>query len=192
MKTSFYSEEELRKIGFKHVGKSVFISRKASIYSPEHMSIGDYVRIDDFCILSGKIQLGNFIHIAAGCYLFGGMEGIEMKDFSGLSSRVVIYCVSDDYSGEVLTNPTVPEKYRNIISGKVEIGKHVIIGTAATILPNVKIGEGAAIGAMSLVTKNIPEWSIAFGIPAKVVKERKKNLLELEKKLLEEIQGEGK
>jgi len=191
VKTSFYTEEELKEIGFKKIGKDVLISRKASIYSPENISIGNNVRIDDFCILSGKIRLGNFIHIAAGCYLFGGTEGIEMEDFTGLSSRVVIYSVTDDYSGEALTNPTVLEKYRNIILGKVEIGKHVIIGTAATILPNVKIGEGSAIGAMSLVTKDIPEWSIAVGIPAKVVNKRKKNLLELERKFLEEIRKGG-
>lgn len=189
MKTSFYTDEELREMGFKKLGNNVLISRKTSIYGAENIEIGNNVRIDDFCILSGRIKLGNFIHIAAGCYLFGGTEGIEMEDFSGLSSRVVIYAVTDDYSGKALTNPTIPNKYRNVISGKVKIGKHVIVGTATTILPNVKIGEGSAIGAMSLVTKDIPEWSIAFGIPAKVMNERKKDLLELEKKLLKETQS---
>lgn len=183
MKTSFYSEDELREIGFKKVGKNVLISRNTTIYSPELMEIGDNVRIDDFCILSGKITIGSYVHIAAGCYLFAGNVGITLMDFSGLSSRVVIYAQTDDYSGEVLTNPTVPMKYRKVISGVVVLGKHVIVGTNATILPGVTIGEGSAIGAMSLVTKSIGNWKIAVGIPAKEVKDRSQRLLELEEEL---------
>ena len=182
-KTSFYDREELEQIGFAKVGKNVLISRKASIYSPHLIEIGNNVRIDDFCILSGRIRIGNHVHIASGCYLFAGEYGIEMEDFSGLSSRVVIYALTDDYSGKYLTNPTVPNKFRNIIGGKVHLGKHVIIGTGSTILPGVTIGEGAAVGAMSLVTKNIQAWRIAIGIPAKEVKERQKDLLSLEKEL---------
>lgn len=191
MKTSFYTSEELRELGFRKLGENVLISKKISIYSPENISIGNNVRIDDFCILSGKIKLGNFIHIAAGCYLFGGTDGIEIEDFSTLSSRVAIYALTDDFSGKVLTNPMVPEKYRNVIHGKVKLGRHVIIGTGTTILPNITIGEGVAIGAMSLVLKDVTEWSIAVGIPAEVVKRREKNLLELESKFLSEFLGGG-
>lgn len=183
MQTSFYTPEELRELGFKSIGKNVLISRKTSIYHPELIEIGNNVRIDDFCILSGKIKLGNFIHIAAGCYLFAGEAGITMENFSGLSSRVSIYAVTDDYSGGYLTNPTIPMKYRNIISGHVSIRKHVIIGAGVIILPGVTIGTGAAVGSMSLVNKNIPKWTIAVGIPAKPLRERKKDILELEKHL---------
>ena len=55
---SFYSQEELMKIGFLSVGKNVLISKKASIYNPSVISIGNNVRIDDFCILSGKVTIG--------------------------------------------------------------------------------------------------------------------------------------
>jgi len=187
MQTSFYTEEELKEIGFARIGKNVLISRKASIYSPELIEIGNNVRIDDFCILSGKIKIGNYVHIAAGCYLFAGDAGIELNDFSGLSSRVTIYAVSDDYSGDFLTNPTIAEAYRGIIQGKVNLGKHAIIGAGAIILPNVSVGEGAAIGAMSLVSKSIGSWKIAVGIPAKEIKDRSKKLLELERKFLADL-----
>ena len=60
---SFYSDEELKKIRFKSLGENVLISKKASIYSPEKIIIGNNVRIDDFCILSGNIQIGNHVHI---------------------------------------------------------------------------------------------------------------------------------
>ena len=70
--TSFYAEEELKQIGFQAIGKDVLISRKVSIYGAAHISIGNHVRIDDFCILSGYLVLGSYIHIAAYTALYGG------------------------------------------------------------------------------------------------------------------------
>lgn len=186
MKTSFYSEEELKEIGLKSYGKNVLISRNATIYGADKISIGDNVRIDDFCILSGNISLGSYIHIAAYCGLFGGDAGIIMEDFTTLSSRCAVYGVSDDYSGAALTNPMIPDKFRNVTEGTVTIKKHSIIGTGSSILPDVTIGEGCSVGSMSLVNKSIDAWGIYVGIPCKRMKERKKDLLELEKKFLSE------
>ncbi|PSU67593.1 hypothetical protein CTM67_20550, partial [Photobacterium phosphoreum] len=64
---SFYSYEELKKIGFSSFGDNVLISKKASIYGASKIDIGNNVRIDDFCVLScsnGKFNIGNYIHIA--------------------------------------------------------------------------------------------------------------------------------
>jgi galactoside O-acetyltransferase len=184
---SFYSEEELAQIGLKTYGENVLISRNASIYGAENISIGNNVRIDDFCILSGKISIGNYVHIAAYCGLFSGTEGIVMEDFSGLSSRVTIYAASDDYSGDVLTNPTVPDEYKKIVGGQVTICRHVIIGASCVILPGVTLAEGSAFGSMSLINKNSNEWTIHAGIPCKAVKPRSKNLLQHEQKLMGKI-----
>ncbi len=178
---SFYTEPELMALGLKKVGKNVKISRFASLYAPSDISIGNNVRIDDFCILSGEITLGNNIHIAAGCFMFASDAGIEMQDFSTISSRVVVYAISDDYSGATMTNPTVPEEFKNVQKEKVVIHKHVVVGTSTVILPGVSIGEGCAVGSASLVTKSLPDWTICFGTPAKPVKERKRDLLSLEK-----------
>jgi len=186
MTTSFLSKEELTKIGFKKIGENVFLSRKASIYNPENIEIGNNVRIDDFCILSGKIKLGSYIHIAAYSALFGGEKGIIMENFSGLSTRVSVYAVSDDYSGESLTNPMIPDYYKNLNIEKVVLRKHVIIGSGSVILPGVEIKEGTAVGALSLVTKSLDEWSIYVGIPARKVNERSKRILELEKEFLKD------
>ncbi|MGL5963209.1 MAG: acyltransferase [Fusobacteriaceae bacterium] len=179
----FYSREELEKIGFKSLGENVLISDKCSIYSPEKISIGNNVRIDDFCILSGDIKIGNYIHIAAYSALFGG-AGIEMEDFTGLSARGTVYSVSDDYSGEFLTNPTVPNEYKKIQEGKVIFKKHSLVGAGGIILPGVILGNGTSVGANSLITKSTEEWCVYVGSPAKKLKTRKQNLLELEKELL--------
>lgn len=183
--SSFYTEDELKELGLKSFGKNVQISRKTSIYGADKISIGDNVRIDDYCFLSGNITIGNYVHIAVACLLYGGTAGIEMHDFSGLSPRITIHSDSEDYSGESLTNPTTPMKYKNHFAAKVVLKRHVIIGSGSTILPGVIMEEGGAVGAMSLVSKSTEPWSIYAGIPAKRVKDRSKNLLKFEKELLE-------
>lgn len=178
--SSFYTEEELNSIGFKSLGKNVQISRNTCIYKAEEISIGNNVRIDDFCFLLGKIELGSYIHIAPYSNLCGGPEGIVMEDYSGLSSRVSVYATSDDYSGKAMTNPTVPSEYTNVYSQKVIIKKHSIVGASSVILPGVTIETGCSCGAMTLVNKSTDPWSIYVGTPMKKIGERSKDLLELE------------
>lgn len=186
--TSFYSPNDLIKLNFKSIGENVLISKKASIYSAENICLGNNVRIDDFCILSGKITIGSNIHIAAYSAIYGGEVGVELQDFSNISSRVCIYAVSDDYSGETMTNPMIPDEYKNVTQIPVCIKRHVIIGSGSTVLPGVTLEEGTAIGAMSLINKSTDGWGIYAGIPAKKIKERSKKLLDLEKKFMKECQ----
>ncbi len=181
MGNSFYTGEELKKIGFKSCGENVKLSRKTSIYGAEKISIGNHVRIDDFCVLSGNISLGDHIHIAVYSALFGGEAGIEIQDFVGLSARTVVYAESDDYSGEYMTNPTIPQKYLGVVSQRVILEKHVIIGAGCTLLPGVSVGEGSAVGCMSLVNRSLEAWGIYVGIPCRYKKERSKKLLNMTK-----------
>lgn len=177
---SFYSEDELNSLGLKEYGKNVLISRKASIYGNNTITLGDNIRVDDFCILSGNITMGNNIHIAAYSALFAGTAGITINDFANISSRVCIYAISDDFSGNSMTNPTIPDIYKCLINKPVFLGKHVVIGSGSTILPGVKLEEGTALGAMTLCKESTEPWGIYAGIPAKYIKNRSKNLLKLE------------
>lgn len=189
MDTSFFSKTELAKLGLKQYGKNVLISRRTSIYSPQTIALGDNVRIDDFCILSGNIKIGSYVHIAAYCALYGQEEKILMADFVGLSSRVSIYTFSDDYVfGSSLTNPTVPDKFKaRFDKGPVTVEKHVLIGSGTIVLPKTSVGTGAVIGALSLVRGTIDAWTIHRGNPAKPVgKRRSDRILELERQLLED------
>lgn len=178
---SFYSEEELQHLGFASVGENVLVSKKASIYGAEKITLGNNVRIDDFCILSGKIVIGNYVHVAAYCGLFAGDAGIYLEDFSCLSSRNSVYAISDDYSGSALTNPTVPNEYRNVKEEKVILKRHALVGSGGCILPGVVIGTGVSVAAMSLVNKSLDDWGIYGGVPCRFLKERKKDILLLEK-----------
>lgn len=181
---SFYSREELEAFGFASLGEDVMLSRKCSIYGASRISIGNHVRIDDFCILSGSITIGNYVHIAAYVALFAGDAGVELDDFSGISSRCVVYAQSDDYKGNALTNPTVPDEFRAVYGSKVHIGRHVVIGTGSTILPGVTLGDGSSFGAMTLINKNAEPFSIYTGIPMQKRADRSKKILELEAELL--------
>ncbi len=183
---AYLNDAQIKKLAFKAIGKNVKISDKASIYDPEKIELGDNTRIDDFCILSGKISIGKNVHIAPFCNIAGGVKGVLMEDFSGLAYGVNVFTQSDDYSGCTMTNPTVPEYLKNEFKKEIYIGKHVIIGAGSYIMPGVRLEEGTAVGAMSLVTKSTEPWKIYFGIPAKAIKNRKKDLLALEKQYLQE------
>lgn len=187
----YWNEHDLVHAGFKHIGHHVQIAKNCTIVGIENISLGNHVRIDGYCTLvaagAGFIELGSYIHI--GCYcLLSGSDGIQIADFSTLSHGVKLFSRSDDYSGNALTNPMIPSQYLNVEHGKIDVGRHVIVGAGSVILPNVTINEGSAIGALSLVKRNIPSWSIYSGVPARRIKDRSQKLLELEAKFrLEEM-----
>lgn len=182
----FLSRDEMERLGFASLGQNVVLSDKASFYNCAAISIGSHVRIDDFCALSagaGGIRIGSYIHIAIGCSLIGA-GAILIEDFSTLSSRVAIYSSSDDYSGRSLTNPLLPAEYKRVHEAPVHLGRHVVVGSGSVILPGVDIQEGCAIGALSLIKNDCPAFGIYAGSPARRIKERAADLLELEKKFL--------
>ncbi len=180
----YLSEKKLRKIGFKSLGQNTKISDKASIYNPELIEIGDNSRIDDYCVLSGRVVVRQYCHITPMCLVAGGLPGIFLSDFCTLAYGVKIFAQSDDYSGFTLTNSLIPKKYKAEIYKSISVGRHAIIGAGSIIFPGADIAEGCSVGAMSLVNKSTQPWGIYFGIPARRVKERKKDMLELEKKFL--------
>jgi len=184
---AYLSATQLRELGFKKLGKDVRISDKASIYNPELIELGDYTRIDDFCVVSGRVIFGKYNHITPMCLVAGGVPGIEFADFCTLAYGVKVFAQSDDYSGATLTNSLIPKKFKEEIFAKVVLERHVIVGAGATIMPGVTIEEGCSIGAMALVAKSTSSWGIYVGVPAVRVKERKRDLLDLEKQFLDEV-----
>ena len=181
----FLNEDELKKIRFKSIGKNVLISDRCSIYGAKDISIGNNVRVDDFCILSGKITLGSNIHIAAYSALYGKF-GIEMEDFTGLSPRCTIFSATDDFGGNYLISPMNPEKYTNVTGGKVLLKRFVQIGAGAVIMPDMVLQEGVAIGAMSFVKKMIAPiepWEIWAGNPLHFIKRRHRGMIEFARQI---------
>lgn len=178
------SREDIEALGFFSIGENLQISDRASFYGVERISLGSNVRIDDFCVVSagvGGICIGDHVHVAVYSSMIGAGK-ITLSDFCNISSRVSVYSSNDDYSGAAMTNPTVPAEYTRVTHADVFMAKHVIIGCGSIVLPGVVLEEGVAIGALSLINKSCKAFGIYAGNPAKRIKERKRDLLEVERR----------
>lgn len=133
----------------KSMGKDVYIDHEVYIRYPKKMSIGNNVTIN------------------RGCKFFCSHYNKEAKIMIGNNVGIAPYVtfLSAGHDHEYLNVPNTGDS--------IVIKDYVWIGSRSIILQGVTIGEGAVIGAGSIVTKDIPDWSIAVGNPAKVVKKRK-------------------
>lgn len=187
---TWLTQEEIERMGFARVAADAKLSAKASYFNCSRIAIGSRSRVDDFSILSagaGGVVIGANVHVAAFCFL-AGKAAIRLEDFSGLSSRVSVYSSTDDYSGAVLTNPTVPEEFTGVRSAPVLIGRHVIVGSGSVLLPGTQMDEGAALGALSLADGRYEAFGIFAGIPARRLGDRQRGLLERELHYMERLQ----
>lgn len=121
------------------------ILRKMGCHVGKDIFVGDHVRIDTGH--ANLIYIDDHAHITGGCRLLCHQRNLRN------------YRKGDDAA-------KLPYRL-----GEIHIGKGVMIGMETLIMPGVTIGDGAIVGAYSLVTKDIPAWTIATGRPAKVVKE---------------------
>lgn len=176
---AFLPSSSLKNLGFISIGDMVAVSEYATFHNPNTISIGSNVRIDDFVVITGKVEIGNFVHIGSHCSLLASDGRIELGDFSGLAPGCRLFTGSDDYTGEMLTNPTIPHELRRVKSGDIVVKEHAILGASSVVLPGVVIHEGASIGALSLVSKDLGAWTINVGSPCRKIGDRKTDLLSL-------------
>lgn len=118
--------------------------RKMGCHVGKNTFFGDYVRMDTS--YADMIYIGDYTHVTSGCRIL-----CHQRDLTN-------YCKGDN---------AADLGYK---TGEVHIGKGVMVGMETLIMPGVTIGDGAIIGAGSIVTKDIPAWTIATGRPARVVK----------------------
>ncbi len=107
-----------------------------------------------------NIKIGKNVFINA-CCRFQDQGGIEIGDGSLIGHNTTIATLNHDFN---------PAKRQNLTPSPVKIGRNVWIGSDCTILPGVEIGDGAIIGAGSVITKSIPANTIAVGNPARVIR----------------------
>ena len=179
---AYYSETKLREMNFKSLGVNVKISDRASFYDCHRIELGDNSRVDDYCVISGNVVIKSYCHITPMCLIAGGEPGIFIEDFCTLAYGVKVFAQSDDYSGKTMTNSLIPQEYKSEIFKPVYLDRHVIIGAGSVVFPGVKIAEGCSVGAMTMVNKSTEPWGVYIGVPAKRVKNRSRDLLNLEQK----------
>lgn len=150
-------------------GTDVVVDEGARLFRPDLLRVGSNVRIDAGVIISGDfpVTLGSHVHLAAGSKIFASGGPVTLADFSGLSCDVKIYSASDDYVTGSLTNPTVPDRFKEVTDGSVVLEEHVIVGAGSVVLPGTVLRFGAAVGALSLVRGEVAEGTIVAGVPAR-------------------------
>lgn len=160
----------------KEFGKGSLIAPGVKLYTPQYISIGNNSSIMSHCIIEtcpinedkphlligDNVSLGEYSHITCANKVTIG-NGV-------LTGRFVL--ITDNCHGNNTKEvadiaPLAREIHSN---GPVCIGENVWMGDKVTILPNVTIGKGCIIAANAVVTKDIPEYSVAAGVPAKVIK----------------------
>jgi acetyltransferase-like isoleucine patch superfamily enzyme len=140
----------------------------------ENIKFGKNVIIDDFVFIyaTDKIVIGSNVHIACFASITGGAK-IEIGDFCAISQGCRILAGTDDFKYWGFGNSTIDEKYRNTKRAPIKISKFAIIGANSVVLPGVTIGEGVAVGASSVVTRDLEPWGIYIG--NRKIGERDKN-----------------
>lgn len=133
---------------------------------------GKKVQIGKRCVFNfpNKISIGNNVSIQRDCTFTANAE-IKIGDGVIISHCVDIFTGEHNYNSDDLKSLPFDERY---ISSPVIIEEYVWIGSHVIILPGVKIGKGAIIGAGAIVTKNVPEMAIVGGNPAKIISYRNK------------------
>lgn len=190
-RSDFLSPEELAQIGFQAIGQHARVSRHALFFAPEHISLGDHVRIDAFCILSAGdkgLRIGRNVHVSAYAAILG-QEAVEIGDFATVSTRCTIFSSNDDYTGAAMANATIPAAYRGALNAPVVLREHALLGAGCIVLPGVTIGGSACVGALSLVKADVGAFEIVAGVPARLIGRRQRGHCALAARLLDQEDG---
>lgn len=146
LNTKYHTPEELREIMSKLIGKRVDSSFR--MFPPFYTDFGK------------NITIGKDVFINSGCH-FQDQGGIEIGDGALIGHNVVLATINHDLN---------PKENRKNHYAPIKIGAHVWIGSNATILSGVTIGDYAVIAAGAVVTRDVPAMTIVGGVPAKVLK----------------------
>jgi galactoside O-acetyltransferase len=154
-----------------NTGPSLSISFGCAITSPNNISIGNDANIMNNCYLyahgNGRLVLGDRISLNSNVQLGAADCGeIVLGNDVAIGPNVVIRASNHEYKQK---NIRINQQGHR--GGKIEIEDDVWIGANVTVLPNVQIGKGSVIAAGSVVNRNIPPYSLAGGVPARVLKD---------------------
>jgi len=154
------------------IGDRVFLGQNCWINpggKTGEIRFGNDAFVAHFCTLraeGGRIIIGNNAQISRNCYLNGAGD-IEIGDDTMLGPNISVVSVSHVHS-----RPDIPMRLQGVKKARIHIESDVWIGANATVSAGATIGKGAVVGAGAVVTKDIPPYSIAVGVPAKVIRSR--------------------
>lgn len=155
---------------FRKIGRNVVFENGVLVFHPENIELGNNIYVGHNSILKGYHQnllvIGDNTWIGQTCF-FHSAGGIRIGKNVGIGPHVKILTSLHKEMGR-----EIPILFSELEFGEVQIEDDCDIGIGSTILPGVTIGKGVQIGAGAVVTKSIPDFAVAFGVPARVVKYR--------------------
>ena len=169
-KYTTHGNGEIDKKKFRQLGTNVIFEKGVLVFHQENVRIADNIYIGHNTILKGyyknEMSIGSNSWIGQNCF-FHSAGGIEIGEGVGIGPYVKILT-----SMHQETDINKPILFEPIEFEQVILKDGCDIGVGTIILPGVTIGEGAIIGAGAVVTKNIPDYTVAVGNPAKVIRKR--------------------
>ena len=188
----------LRKIFYKslfaEVGRGVVFGRNLVLRHPHKMKIGRNVMIDEQCVLDAKgcetaeFVLGDNVIVSRGCILSAKSGSLKIGDNVNFGANCLVYSGKKIHVGRDtlfaaqcyvggsmyhLDQPDVPPIQQGSYARGVTIGSGCWLGAGAKVLDGVEVGDGVIIGSGAIANKNIEAFTVAVGVPAKVIKKRK-------------------
>jgi acetyltransferase-like isoleucine patch superfamily enzyme len=171
---SSHGSGEIKLELFRTLGDNVIFEPGVLVFHPEHIALGSNVYVGHYSILKGyykgEMVIGDDVWIGQQVF-FHSAGGLFIGDRVGVGPGVKI--ITSFHREEGLGKPILSSA---IDFAPVNVGADCDIGVGSVILPGVTIGSGVQIGAGSVVTTNIPDNSVAAGVPAKVIRQRQEHL----------------
>lgn len=162
---------DVRREEFKRIGENVILEDGVKVFHPDRISIGNNVYVGHYAILKGhyrgEMTIGDQTWIGQGCFLHSAGT-ITIGTAVGIGPNVSILTSVHDEGP--LSRPVM---YGPLSFGEVTVEDGCDLGVGAVLLPGVRIGEGAIVGAGSVVTRNVPPFTVAAGNPARVLRNRR-------------------
>lgn len=162
-------QARLRAVEAVEIGEGCFIAPEARIFAEPNrpVRLGDRVTIAAEVFLHGPISLGHDVSINARVSMDGGRAGIEVGDGTRIATGVTVFAFDHGLA------PNADIRTQPVRSRGIVIGRDVWIGANAGVTDGVRIGDHAVVGMGAIVTRDVPEWAIVGGVPARVIGDRR-------------------
>lgn len=169
---------DIHSFGFVHPTARVLSPHLSIFLREENIRVGAHSRIDGLVKIEGGegVTIGEHVHIASFCHIGAGGGEVVFGEHSTCSSRVVI-CSGVPDIRYLHVSAADPLEYQHPVHMRTVIGAYAVVFAGAVVYPGVTIGDGALIGAGSVVTKDVPPWTVYGGVPAVKLRDRPLNEL---------------